>query len=674
MWLPRFVLILVLALLVTSPGKCLAQDRDLDLQSLQADVLETIDRVRLTVVRVSGGGTAFSGVIVSPEGHVLSAAHAVKPGVDYRITLPDGRRFRGVGKGTNDQTDAGLVKITNPGNNLPYSPMGDSGSLADNQPALGLSYPAGQKTGADPVVRFGRIVRSPDNRSRGNRSRGNRSRGNGRFLQSSVLMEPGDSGGPLFDLDGCVIGIHSRIGQSMDRNYEVPINIYRAHWNELNRERTFTKTGPQTPSLGLRIEVPNDSDNAGKTKTDSDDINQLEGLAVLAVMTDGLADVAGVRRGDRIVYFYDREIQTIVDLREALETARQADEKMVKIRLVRQTEKESRQFFVDLAQDTAPNVPLPEGDHPMNPAARGFRELDRFAEQFADLENRLDDACVKISSDTGDGASLSITGTRVIGTQWILSKNSVIGQDPMIEGEEGRDAVPLKIVQRDVANDLILLRAPQINNAGIDFRTARNSVSVGTFLLTPDDDGPGFVSVVGTPSFRSRKQTSRGFLDVVPETYRRNQGAYMQTINEGGAAYRAGLMVGDVITKMNDILIYSHFDLRKFLSDVDPNAMITATVRRDEDEITKRITLGAFPSGSNHAADKMDKSGRRDGFQQVFSHDADLDPEDCGGPLFDLDGNFVGLNAARNSRVRSFALPAKMLKQLIDQAVPLASP
>ena len=59
------------------------------------------------------------------------------------------------------------------------------------------------------------------------------------MLQSSVLMEPGDSGGPLFDLNGCVIGIHSRIGRSMERNYEVPVNVFREFWNELNREQTI---------------------------------------------------------------------------------------------------------------------------------------------------------------------------------------------------------------------------------------------------------------------------------------------------------------------------------------------------------------------------------------------------------------------------------------------------
>ena len=99
MHLCRSVLNLFLFFIVTASGVCYAESGKFNLQSLQKDVLQTIDRVEPAVVSLSGGGTTFSGVIVSPEGHVLSVAHAVKPGVPYRVSLPDGRRFRAIGKG-----------------------------------------------------------------------------------------------------------------------------------------------------------------------------------------------------------------------------------------------------------------------------------------------------------------------------------------------------------------------------------------------------------------------------------------------------------------------------------------------------------------------------------------------------------------------------------------------
>jgi serine protease Do len=78
--------------------------------------------------------------------------------------------------------------------------------------------------------------------------------------------------------------------------------------------------------------------------------------------------------------------------------------------------------------------------------------------------------------------------------------------------------------------------------------------------------------------------------------------------------------------------------------------------------------LGSLPAFSNHAADQIEKSGRRDGFGEVIAHDADLQPDECGGPIFNLDGEFLGLNIARHSRVRSYTLTADVLQQFIEEA------
>jgi serine protease Do len=159
---------------------------------------------------------------------------------------------------------------------------------------------------------------------------------------------------------------------------------------------------------------------------------------------------------------------------------------------------------------------------------------------------------------------------------------------------------------------------------------------------------------------------SRGFLGVVPATFGKREGAVLNEVRLDGAAKKAGLMVGDVVTKMNDTTIKTDRDMRSFLTKLDPKVTIIAKVLREGEEIEKAITLGAYPSNSNHAADRMDKSGRRDGFSTVILHDATLKPEKCGGPVFDLAGNFIGMNIARNSRVRSYALPITVIKQFVD--------
>ena len=137
-------------------------------------------------------------------------------------------------------------------------------------------------------------------------------------------------------------------------------------------------------------------------------------------------------------------------------------------------------------------------------------------------------------------------------------------------------------------------------------------------------------------------------------------------VTNGGAAKRAGLKVGDLVIKLNETTITNQAELRQFLKEVKPGSTVVATIIRDDEELEKTIELGEFTSG--HSADRVAKSGRRDGFSKVILHDADLKPADCGSPVFDLKGNFIGLNIARNSRVRSYLIPHNIVKDLVETA------
>jgi len=620
-----FSLLIGLTLLATSQS---VAGEDFDAESLQQDVIETIEKVRPAVVSIRGRGSIFSGVIVSPDGHILSAAHAVSPGRRYQVTFSDGRRSIGIGKGSNPRTDCALIQLNDPGDNLPHVPMGDSSSVAVNQPCLGLSYPGGQKAGSESIIRFGRIIRKTNGRS-------------GRWLQTSALMEPGDSGGPLFDLNGYVIGIHSRIGTDTARNYEVPVNIFREFWNELNREQPFTYKGLR---LGIRCE---DSEGGG--------------LDVLRVNAGSVAAKTGIKRDDKILELGGREVNQPADVRKILAVAHDDKAETIKVKVERGEET----LDLEIVVEVPPSTPLPEIDHPKTPSPKAFSELRYFAKQFSDLENKLDDSCITITSKVGKDSS-SITGVRIQATPWVVSKSSVVGKDPQfsIDGK----SQPLKVVQRDLESDLVLLQADDDHAVGIKLETSAAQPLPGTFLLSPDHDGPGSISILGSSAFRSRRQQSRGFLGVMPVTYERNKGVRLEQVIDDGAAKWAGLVAGDVITKLNDTTIHSQQDLRSFLAKTDPNATITATLLREDDELTKSITLDAWPTTGRHAADRMSKSSRRDGFQEVLCHDADLKPSECGGPIFDLDGNFVGFNIARNSRIRCYALPASGLLDFVREA------
>lgn len=626
LWFRLFCFVLV--------GSTAANAAEFDVDSLQQRIYSTIESVQPAVVSIGLRGGSFSGVIVSKDGHVLSAGHAVRPGSRYQVSLPDGRRFSAIGKGSNSQADCALLKLTTDVDDLPFVQMGESASLVRNQPCLSISFPGGQRAGAVPVVRFGRVVQTA-------RSRG--------MLQTTALMEPGDSGGPLFDLQGRVIGIHSRIGQSMTRNYDVPIDTFIKYWNELNREQSFTRSGPPIPKLGFR----------GRDRRDG------TGITVFEVIDDSLADNHGVEPEDVIETVYGRKTASINELREALVAARDEDVKEIVVKVRREEEEIELKVPFEVERESAPKVELPVYEENTFSKPSAIDQLVSLPRQFSELESELDDACVKISSQLSDGEELAIVGTLIKETPFIVSKNSMVGQNASVNIEDS--VVKLEVVARDYDNDLILLKSASLNEVGIQINSEASDLpSIGSFLITPDSSGPGLVSVVSTKIFTSRKQQSRGFLGVVPDDYEDKGGAILREVTKDGAAERAGLGVGDVVTKLNETAITTHMDMRRFLGTLDPNSTVVAKIVRGEEELEKTIRLGAFPSSSNHAADKMNKSGRRDGFTKVIPHDADLKPANCGGPLFDLDGNFVGLNIARNSRVRSYAIPRSIVRKLVE--------
>ncbi|MFN3193994.1 MAG: trypsin-like peptidase domain-containing protein [Aureliella sp.] len=628
----RLSLLLIFALLASLPNA--TAFADFDARQLQNRIFATIETVKPAVVSVGQRGGTFSGVIVSRDGHVLSAGHAVRPGGRYQVTLPDGRRLTARGKGSNPLADCALLKITSKTDELPFVEMGESKGLVRNQPCLSVSFPGGQGTRGVPLVRFGRIVQT--------------SRRGGMF-QSTALMEPGDSGGALFDLQGRVIGIHSRIGTSMRRNYEVPVDTYKKFWNELNREEVFTQSGPPIPKLGFR----------GMGLRDG------SGIEVANIFSGTLASKHGIQAEDIIKTVYGQQTPSIADLRKALVAARDEGAEEIVVTVLREEEELDLNMPFEVVRKAAPTVDLPKysGKEFSQPVA--IEELTNLPKQFAALESELDDGCVEISSML-DEEEVTIRGTLIRNTAYIVSKSSMVHHAPTTE-LSATDAL-LEVVARDNKNDLVLLRSPTTHETGVDLNNSSDSAyQAGLFLLTPDPRGQGTVSIVSREAFESRKEMSRGFLGVMPADYKDRAGAILREVNEDGAAERAGLEVGDVVTKLNDQPIRTHMEMRRFLGTVDPNETIIAVVLRGEEELQKTIRLGAFPSFSGHAADRMEKSGRRDGFSQVISHDADLAPSDCGGPLYDLSGQFLGLNIARNSRVRSYAITPTIVKELVEQ-------
>ncbi len=194
-----------------------------DLKAIQ-DRVEAVVKMALPAtvgLQVSDG--QGSGVIVSKDGYVLTAGHVSgKPHDPVFIILSNGVRVRGESLGANNGIDSGMVKITTPGD-YPFVPFGTTAKLVSGQWVVALGHPGGYQPSRPPVVRLGRILNmvvGPNNDNLG-------------YIGTDCPLINGDSGGPLFDLDGRLIGINSRIGEATTMNIHVPIDTFARTWDRL---------------------------------------------------------------------------------------------------------------------------------------------------------------------------------------------------------------------------------------------------------------------------------------------------------------------------------------------------------------------------------------------------------------------------------------------------------
>lgn len=265
-----------------------------DLRRVETRVREHLPRLMAATVGVSRRngeeGGQGSGVIVSAEGLVLTAAHVSgTPGLELSVSLADGRTVKAKALGRNRTDDSGMLQILDEGP-FPFVERGASDSLDRGEWVIALGHPGGWRRDRAAVLRVGRVNQV------------------GTWVLSDAVLVGGDSGGPLFDLDGKLVGIHSRIMNSASANMHVPIDKFAPDWDRLaageewNELRGLSRALAGAPWLGIEIE-PADGD-AG----------QQLGLRVTLVEQSGPAAAAGLMAGDVITRFNNKAVKDRGDL------------------------------------------------------------------------------------------------------------------------------------------------------------------------------------------------------------------------------------------------------------------------------------------------------------------------------------------------------------------------
>jgi serine protease Do len=232
-------------------------------------------RVSPAVVAVEVGSGSGSGVIISADGLVLTAGHVCgAPDRDVRFTFPDGKTARGKTVGANLDNDTGLMRITDRGP-WPHAEMGDLRQALIGDWVLALGHPGGFDLRRSLVVRLGRIIQlEPEP------------------LQTDCPISPGDSGGPLFDMHGRVIGIHSAISFSVAENFHVAVTEFYEGWKLLVKAPAANNPADKPQAyVGARGE------------------DDPDGCRLTAVDEDSPAAKAGLKVGDLVVKVDGREVK-----------------------------------------------------------------------------------------------------------------------------------------------------------------------------------------------------------------------------------------------------------------------------------------------------------------------------------------------------------------------------
>lgn len=264
-----------------------------ELVLLQRQQSELAKLLPLVTVNLQHGNTQGSGVIVSGDGYILTAAHvAGKASQRIQVTLHDGTRVQGESLGLNRNEDAGVVKITtplsSPDQEWPHACLGRSRDLRNGSWVIAVGHPGGWQSDRPAVIRVGRVLKMVES-----------------TLVTDCPLIGGDSGGPLFDLEGKLIGIHSRIGVDVDENMHVPVEVfYKNHERLISREVWGALPGFQ-PFIGV----------AGASEQDSNGK-----CLIKEVGPETPAFRAGIRPGDVILKFDGNEIKKFQQLKDAVDS------------------------------------------------------------------------------------------------------------------------------------------------------------------------------------------------------------------------------------------------------------------------------------------------------------------------------------------------------------------
>jgi len=250
--------------------------------------------------RIPGLG---SGVIIDEEGYILTNEHVIQDADKITVTLPDGRTFKGELKGKDARSDLAIIQIK--GNNLPAVALGDSDAVRVGQLTIAIGNPFGFFGSPEPAVSsgivsaLGRSLRLPDSKG-GERVYND-------LIQTDAAINRGNSGGPLLNIKGEVIGINVAIastsGGSQGVGFAIPVNIAKDIIGNLIEGKKVLYGW-----LGINIR------DIDQDLADYFGLKDTQGIFVDKVLEDTPAEKGGFKETDIIKTFNGMKVKNVRDL------------------------------------------------------------------------------------------------------------------------------------------------------------------------------------------------------------------------------------------------------------------------------------------------------------------------------------------------------------------------
>ncbi|GHC52011.1 trypsin-like peptidase domain-containing protein [Roseibacillus persicicus] len=732
-----------------------------DLERLNQELIAVTQTCADATVGLVGGG-AGSGVIVSEDGLVLTAAHVVNamPG-ELTVILPDGTRLPAEVLGGEYTRDAAMVRITKKGE-YPHVDLAESDDYSFNQWCLALGHPGGFDVKRTPPVRLGRILSVGD------------------FIETDCAVVSGDSGGPLFNIKGQLIGINANIGASLIDNSHVPISVFHDHWEEMLAGK----------KIGERPSSRRDRPAVSFRVLTEEDLVKIESVA-----PGSPAAKAGVRKGDVVTAFDGEKVTSQEKLLElmrglgigekfVLTVDRNGESKDLNVRTVslnrflkqrdaeatkqpnnpkepnknkeqeqtaaldlflddyinggagkkqlKLTEEQLKKFggmdrvLARIAERTGSNarVRAPQEDTTPGPPSalelfeetmRTGKVLELSPAQLGELggnkglARRVRERMAKLSKEERalvgekgprirlvdpfyyaliatvrpitaqahpsvaeilvDDSPVSLA-TVITSDGWLLTSDENITKNEFTVRIAGK-SYPGKRMESFPDRNLALLRV-QANDLSPIVWSPTASFDLGQLLFTPSHTGEPMG--IGVVSVLPRPLKGMGLLGLRSGLI--DGKLTVDSLVKEGAAEKGGILPGDHLLTLNGKPAGDPRNFARRIQGFSGGDEITIELEREGVKKTLQFPLGSRPAGSHSAAFiKMNEmsgplSKKVSGYPLVLQHDMPLSPEQCGGPILNLQGQCLGINVARAGRVKTYALPLEELAPFLQKVAP----